>query len=60
MQKRIHSRQAAIQQPGPHRPASSNLAAAELSLQRGDYERGRRNLEQRIGRGSSDFNTLNL
>lgn len=60
MQKIIHGRQPAFHQPGPHRPASSNLAAAELSLQRGDYERGRRILEQRIGRGSSDFNTLNL
>ena len=60
MQKIPHGRQRAIYDPMPHRPASSNLAAAELSLQRGDYERGRRILEQRIGRGSADFNTLNL
>lgn len=33
---------------------------AELSLQRGDVERGRLILEKRINQGASDFKTLNL
>ena len=41
-------------------PSSSSLTMAELSLQRGEFDRGRVLLERRISHGANDFKTLNL
>ncbi|MDJ0839456.1 MAG: hypothetical protein QNK37_23250 [Acidobacteriota bacterium] len=44
----------------PSLTPSTSLTLAELSLQRGEYERCRVLLERRIARGAADFKTLNL
>ncbi len=43
--------------PGPN---TSNLKAAELCLQRGEFDQAKWYLEKRIKQGNNDFKTLNL
>lgn len=44
----------------PPGPSTSNLMAAELCLQRREFEQAKWYLEKRIKQGSDDFKTLNL